>query len=890
MLGNEELKKQFDQLNKNTGAAKSLGLALAGLGKSVLSGTPADAVSGVVGAAGTGAGVAAPSFSETHPVLDGIDKTVSFVGDAASAIGLFAGDALPVMAGTALSATSAIAGVAALELALFKMTDAATSYVYTSPELADACALVGLSSMDASSNIQSVANSMLTVGQSSQVGQQILEGCALGIQSTQSALTQNILENAGLQGEAALAGMQSFTQLYDQLLGYNRTQLDVVSGTQKSVQSYAESIRQTGEMTESQAVLIMGNAQRTRDSVIQTAEEQFQQEIGILQEKLNSEAGMSQAAYDIEFSAAVGRKNAAIKNANETYDETTRITQEGYLQQNEGLQGSLTDMMRIYGEMKQAKQDELAGFEECNNSWKDQAIDRWNVESDYNLKMRDLSQQLTECLDGDTQSQLGFMLSLSDNTALSTEDMSGDLESFLGTLAGDLQQMGYLTEDFQFLEPVAESTSENTGLINSNIENMRLTSAEDLQKFAENGQLAGEGLVNNLSGAIEEGGPFITEQTQGLTECVTAPIQGIPEASAGAIAGTFTQMDGELAENQPWFLEGLSAFASGSAMCIGSMPSMVGTPVADTITGLNGQVDANKESFWGNLSGMMTNGVGLINGAPDLLGTPLTSIFGLLTGQIDNGQGSLLGKMAGLAGGTTGQLNNMPNLLGNPMGFMLSALLAVANGYTDLFSNGSSQLVTNITKPFSSMPAQSSGLMSNFLSPMLTAMNNAAPGLFSTAANIASGILTRLRRSFDIHSPSRKTRAIFQNVMEGAELGLSDRTEALYGQTEDIASGVMDNLRGLASRARATVAREMGGAQPAALWGGAASRLDALAGRGEELGLFRQMAEGLHKGGTRVEADLVLDGQTFGRLVTRLSDRGLGNRMRNTARLGVDVT
>lgn len=569
-------------------------------------------------------------------------------------------------------------------------------------------------------------------------------------------------------------------------------------------------------------------------------------------------------------------------------------------------------MANVYGKMKDEQRDYNLDMAGMNANEDTLAIQRTLRMKDHNIELGKLYEELTDCFGEEAQEQLGIFMGLNDGTAITSEQMDGSVLDMVTGVIDHLDKLGYMGENYEFLGHAAQTTAEDADAVKYSVDDawqyLKDTTYDAAGPMGEAAFTLSDSLFQPLAELPEDVHGIAKEVPHGITRGfneakpdlvddmfrfsteVTDPLAQIPENAAGAITGTIDQMGGELEENKPLFMEQFNQFRRWPADAINEMPDLIGAPVTDSVRKLMDQADESEGPYITKIDDLMTGSVDTINNAPNLLGMPVTDIFGLLSGQIDNGQGSLLGKVAGLAGGATGQLNGMPSLLDNPMGFMLSALLAVANGYLGLFSNGSSQLVANITRPFSNMPTQSSSLMGNFLSPMLTAMNSAAPSLYTAAASIASGILTRLRRSFDINSPSRKTRAIFQSVMEGAELGLSDRTESLYGQTEGIASGVMDNLRGLAGRARATVAREMGGAQPAALWAGAASRLDALAGRGEELGLFRQMAEGLHKGGTQVEADLVLDGKAFGRLVTRLSDRGLGNRMRNTARLGVDVT
>ena len=67
---------------------------------------------------------------------------------------------------------------------------------------------------------------------------------------------------------------------------------------------------------------------------------------------------------------------------------------------------------------------------------------------------------------------------------------------------------------------------------------------------------------------------------------------------------------------------------------------------------------------------------------------------------------------------------------------------------------------------YDSMPPKTREAMKNAMSPMLTEMQKKEPSLFAKASDIANGILSRLKKSFDIHSPSRKTKEIFKNVMK----------------------------------------------------------------------------------------------------------------------------
>lgn len=107
------------------------------------------------------------------------------------------------------------------------------------------------------------------------------------------------------------------------------------------------------------------------------------------------------------------------------------------------------------------------------------------------------------------------------------------------------------------------------------------------------------------------------------------------------------------------------------------------------------------------------------------------------------------------------------------------------------------KIVDSIIASYDSMPKETQEAMKNAMEPMLTEMENKEPSLFAKAKGIADGILSRLKKSFDIHSPSRKTRSIFQNVMKGAELGLEDEEKNLNKQIENISNKMKSDFQGL---------------------------------------------------------------------------------------------
>lgn len=93
-------------------------------------------------------------------------------------------------------------------------------------------------------------------------------------------------------------------------------------------------------------------------------------------------------------------------------------------------------------------------------------------------------------------------------------------------------------------------------------------------------------------------------------------------------------------------------------------------------------------------------------------------------------------------------------------------MLANTEMYGGYISEENQKMVDTILESYDSMPKKTREAMKNAMSPMLDEMKNSESKLYTKASGIANGILSRLRKSFDIHSPSKKTKAIFKNVMK----------------------------------------------------------------------------------------------------------------------------
>lgn len=122
------------------------------------------------------------------------------------------------------------------------------------------------------------------------------------------------------------------------------------------------------------------------------------------------------------------------------------------------------------------------------------------------------------------------------------------------------------------------------------------------------------------------------------------------------------------------------------------------------------------------------------------------------------------------------------------------AMVSQTELYGGKIDEETKKIVNSIIDSYDSMSEDTRKVMKQVMDPMLDEMKNSEPSLYAKASGIANGIISRLKKSFDIHSPSRVTRGIFRNVMKGSEIGIEDEEKNLYNQTEKIAKNVQDKF------------------------------------------------------------------------------------------------
>lgn len=112
-------------------------------------------------------------------------------------------------------------------------------------------------------------------------------------------------------------------------------------------------------------------------------------------------------------------------------------------------------------------------------------------------------------------------------------------------------------------------------------------------------------------------------------------------------------------------------------------------------------------------------------------------------------------------------------------------------------SKETKELVDALIESYDTLPQKTRESMKNAMTPMLEEMEKSEPQLYAKASGIAGGILSNLKKAFDIHSPSKKTREIFKYVGEGELLGLQDTEKEIYDEVDKINKNIMGKLNGI---------------------------------------------------------------------------------------------
>ena len=119
------------------------------------------------------------------------------------------------------------------------------------------------------------------------------------------------------------------------------------------------------------------------------------------------------------------------------------------------------------------------------------------------------------------------------------------------------------------------------------------------------------------------------------------------------------------------------------------------------------------------------------------------------------------------------------------------AQLANTDLYGGKITDENQRYLDEFMAAYDGLPEEAKDTFSKTMQGMLTGMQEKEPALYAKASSLANGVISRLNKTFDIHSPSRKTRKIFKQVIQGGEVGVDEQKPKLMQKVKGTAESVL---------------------------------------------------------------------------------------------------
>lgn len=114
------------------------------------------------------------------------------------------------------------------------------------------------------------------------------------------------------------------------------------------------------------------------------------------------------------------------------------------------------------------------------------------------------------------------------------------------------------------------------------------------------------------------------------------------------------------------------------------------------------------------------------------------------------------------------------------------------DGYTEQMVKEAEENYQKALKEFETAYADAEGVGEDMTEGMTAGAENKRPGLLSKARSLVEGFLNAAREAADSHSPSRKAIEIFEDIGEGAEIGVENKTGDVAAAGHRQATALLD--------------------------------------------------------------------------------------------------
>lgn len=194
------------------------------------------------------------------------------------------------------------------------------------------------------------------------------------------------------------------------------------------------------------------------------------------------------------------------------------------------------------------------------------------------------------------------------------------------------------------------------------------------------------------------------------------------------------------------------------------------------------------------------------------------------------------------------------------------------DGYTEEMVKEAKGGYTSAMREFATAYADAEGVGEDLTSGMTAGAESKRSSLLSKARSLVAGFLAAARNEADSHSPSRKAIKIFEDIGEGAEIGVENKTDDVARAGKEQASALLGAYREQevnAQRSLRNIAEQEAARQTA-------GRLEAAASNGP---MLEKILGAIEKGQV-----LTIDGDTLVGATANKMDNALGRRRALAAR------
>lgn len=240
-----------------------------------------------------------------------------------------------------------------------------------------------------------------------------------------------------------------FEKMHEQAAAELEAQQAYQTATEERARLLAETHKGTAEEYAAASQSIINTAEQTRASVIQKAEEQFNEELALLQLRLQNDQSFTQAMYEAEALAAQERYNVAVEGATTQCADTLTVLTEGYANRATALSEANATMKQLQDEEILENQNYNAQKAELERQLKEnmKKSGEFDYKRQYELstklqtlnqnhekKISEIHKKMSKTMDEEAQNQAGTLMAMSANTSL----YGGELETKTKTMADEI--------------------------------------------------------------------------------------------------------------------------------------------------------------------------------------------------------------------------------------------------------------------------------------------------------------------------------------------------------------------------------------------------------------------------------------------------------------------